>query len=72
MAEKTPFVTQAQVEAIASQYPTPYPALISILQECGCGVDGSMQLVRCAETPADYFATLDDLPVGQRLKQARP
>ena len=72
MAEKTPFITQAQVEAIASQYLAPYPALISILQECGCGVDGPMQLIRRAETPADYFATLDVLPVGQRLKQARP
>ena len=34
--------------------------------------DGSTQLIRRAETPADYFATLDVLPVGERLKQLRP
>ena len=34
--------------------------------------DGSTRLIRRAETPADYFATLDVLPVGERLKQPRP
>lgn len=34
--------------------------------------DGSTRLIRRAETPADYFATLDVLPVGKRLKRARP
>ncbi|MBP3892424.1 MAG: diaminopimelate decarboxylase [Atopobiaceae bacterium] len=34
--------------------------------------DGSVRLIRRAETPADYFATLDVLPVGERLKQERP
>ena len=34
--------------------------------------DGTTRLIRRAETPADYFATLDVLPGGQRLKQPRP
>lgn len=34
--------------------------------------DGSTRLIRRAETPADYFATLDVLPEGERLKQLRP
>ena len=34
--------------------------------------DGSCKLIRRAETPADYFATLDCLPVGEKLKSARP
>ena len=29
--------------------------------------DGEIELIRRAETPADYFATLDVLPVGERL-----
>ena len=34
--------------------------------------DGSTRLIRRAETPTDYFATLDVLPVGERLKRPRP
>ena len=34
--------------------------------------DGSVHLIRRAETPADYFATLDVLPEGERLKRGRP
>ena len=34
--------------------------------------DGSTRLIRRAETPHDYFATLDVLPEGERLKQLRP
>ena len=34
--------------------------------------DGSARLIRRAETPTDYFATLDVLPVGERLKRPRP
>ena len=29
--------------------------------------DGSTELIRRAETPADYFATLDVLPQGRAL-----
>ena len=31
--------------------------------------DGSTSLIRRAETPADYFATLDVLPEGRALLQ---
>lgn len=34
--------------------------------------DGTVQLIRRAEEPRDYFATLDVLPEGDRLKLARP
>lgn len=34
--------------------------------------DGSTCLIRRAERPEDYFATLDVLPVGERLKRMRP
>ena len=34
--------------------------------------DGTVRQIRCAETPADYFATLDVLPLGERLKRKRP
>ena len=30
--------------------------------------DGSVELIRRAETPLDYFATLDVLPVFKRLE----
>ena len=32
--------------------------------------DGSLRLIRRAETAADYFATLDCLEIGKRLKEA--
>lgn len=31
-------------------------------------VDGMAKLIRRAETPADYFATLDCFPIGEKLK----
>ncbi|MBP3886028.1 MAG: diaminopimelate decarboxylase [Olsenella sp.] len=31
--------------------------------------DGSTRLIRRAETPADYFATLDVLPIAERLEE---
>ncbi len=34
--------------------------------------NGACRLIRRAETPSDYFATLDCLPVGEKLKSARP
>ena len=34
--------------------------------------NGACRLIRRAETPSDYFATLDCLPVGEKLKSVRP
>ena len=34
--------------------------------------DEMVRQIRRAETPADYFATLDVLPLGERLKRPRP
>ena len=33
--------------------------------------DGSFELIRRAETPADYFATLDCFPVYQKMFEKR-